>query len=84
MHTASGARLTYDALLLGLGASAHVRFPRALTIDDTRLDELLHGLVEDVDGGYVRSLAFVAPARMALAVADLRARADDQPTARTT
>jgi sulfide:quinone oxidoreductase len=42
-----------------------VRFPHALTIDDTRLDEQLHGLIEDVDGGYLRRIAFVVPARMA-------------------
>jgi len=65
VHTESGARLDYDALLLALGATAHVRFPHALTIDDTRLDEQLHGLIEDIDGGYVRRLAFVVPARMA-------------------
>ena len=36
-----------------------------MTLDDTRLDELLHGLLEDVDGGYVGQLAFVIPARVA-------------------
>jgi len=65
VHTESGAVLDYDAALLALGARAHVRFPHALTIDDTRLDEQLHGLIEDVDGGYVRAIAFIVPARMA-------------------
>jgi len=65
VRTESGAQLHYDALLLALGATPHVRFPHALTIDDTRLDEQLHGLIEDVDGGYVGRLAFVVPARMA-------------------
>jgi sulfide:quinone oxidoreductase len=65
VHTESGAQIDYDAVLLALGARAHVRFPHALTIDDARLDEQLHGLIEDVDGGYVQSIAFVVPARMA-------------------
>jgi sulfide:quinone oxidoreductase len=65
VHTESGSRLPYDALLLALGATPHVRFPHALTIDDARLDEQLHGLIEDVDGGYLRRIAFVVPERMA-------------------
>jgi len=65
VHTGSGTQLAYDAVLLALGARAHARFPHALTIDDTRLDEQLHGLIEDVDGGYVHSIAFIVPARMA-------------------
>jgi sulfide:quinone oxidoreductase len=64
-HTDSGAEVHYDAILLALGASPHARFPAAVTLDDTRLDEQLHGLLEDVDGGYVRRLAFVIPARVA-------------------
>jgi sulfide:quinone oxidoreductase len=39
-------------------------FSHGLTIDDVRMDELLHGVVEDVEGGYIHSIAFVAPARM--------------------
>jgi sulfide:quinone oxidoreductase len=65
VHTESDSQIEYDALLLALGATAQVRFPHALTIDDARLDEQLHGLLEDVDGGYVHTLAFVVPARMA-------------------
>ena len=64
-HTASGARLRYDALLLGLGARVRPRYAHALTIDDRHLDHLLHGLILDVEGGYVQRLAFVAPAPMA-------------------
>ena len=29
------------------------------------MDETLHGLIQDIEGGYVDSLAFVAPGRMA-------------------
>ena len=64
-HTDSGAQIDYDAILLGLGARPQARFPAAVTLDDARLDEQLHGLLEDVDGGYVHQLAFVIPARVA-------------------
>ena len=65
VQTESGAELPYDVLMLGLGAHAHVRYEHAVTIDDTRMDELLHGLIQDVEGGYVKRLAFVMPAPVA-------------------
>ena len=61
MHTEAGEQLSYDALLLALGARLYPRYKHAITIDDTRLDELLHGLIQDVEGGYVQQLAFVIP-----------------------
>ena len=63
-HTAKDVELGYDALLLALGARMRAPFGHGLTIDDLRMDELLHGVVQDVEGGYIRSIAFVAPARM--------------------
>jgi sulfide:quinone oxidoreductase len=59
-HTAAGAELPYDALVLALGARTRPAYVHALTVDDRRMDELLHGLVQDVEEGYARSLAFVA------------------------
>ncbi len=64
VHTAAGAEIEYDALMLALGASARPRYEHALTIDDHRLDETLHGLLQDIEGGYTRSIAFVSPGRM--------------------
>jgi sulfide:quinone oxidoreductase len=64
-HTASDAELEYDALVLALGARIRTRYTHALTIDDRKLDATLHGLIQDVEGGYVKSLAFVSPGRMA-------------------
>ena len=64
VHTEHGAALEYDALLLALGARLRPAFSHGLTIDDRQLDEQLHGLMQDVEGGYVRSLAFVAPSPM--------------------
>jgi sulfide:quinone oxidoreductase len=61
VHTDAGERLSYDALLLALGARLYPRFKHATTIDDARMDELLHGLVQDIEGGYVRRIALVIP-----------------------
>jgi sulfide:quinone oxidoreductase len=61
----SGSEFGYDALVLALGASIHSRYERATTIDDGQLDELLRGLIQDVEAGYVKRLAFVVPAPMA-------------------
>jgi sulfide:quinone oxidoreductase len=65
VHTEQGAELEYDALLLAMGARLRPAFNHGLTIEDWQLDEQLHGLIQDVEGGYVRSLAFVAPSPMA-------------------
>jgi sulfide:quinone oxidoreductase len=65
VHTVAGVELEYDALLVATGARMHARFKHALTIDDRVLDETLHGLLQDLEGGYIQSLAFVAPGRMA-------------------
>jgi sulfide:quinone oxidoreductase len=63
-HTTEGRRIGYDALLLGLGARLGERYEHVTTVDDARIDEQLHGLVQDVEEGYVKRLAFVIPAPM--------------------
>jgi sulfide:quinone oxidoreductase len=64
VHTESGEEISYDGLLLALGARLKPAFSHALTLDDRRLDEQLHGLIQDIEGGYVRKLAFLVPSRM--------------------
>lgn len=64
VHTESGQALGYDALLLAPGAILRPRFKHALTLDDSLLDEQLHGLIQDVEGGYIHKLAFLAPTPM--------------------
>lgn len=63
-HLDTGEELPYDALLLALGARLHTRYTHAHTVDDHHLDDILHGLIQDVEAGYVKRLAFVIPARM--------------------
>jgi len=64
VHTEGGLVLEYDALLLAPGATMSPRFKHALTLDDCRLDEQLHGLIQDMEGGYIHKLAFLAPTPM--------------------
>jgi sulfide:quinone oxidoreductase len=64
VHTEAGETLEYDALLLAPGATLRPGFTHALTLDDSRLDEQLHGLIQDVEGGYVHKLAFISPTPM--------------------
>src|SRR6476659_7454997 len=61
-HTRQGLALPYDALLLALGGRPLDRYPHALTVDDKRIDELL---LQYVEGGYFKSIAFVMPSLMA-------------------
>jgi sulfide:quinone oxidoreductase len=64
VHTEGGETLAYDALLLAPGAILRPAFTHALTLNDALLDEQLHGLIQDVEGGYVHKLAFLAPTPM--------------------
>jgi sulfide:quinone oxidoreductase len=65
IHTKTDEPIEYDALMLALGATVTKRYPHALTIDDRDLDETMHGLIQDIEGGYIHKIAFVAPPRMA-------------------
>jgi sulfide:quinone oxidoreductase len=59
---AAGNVIPYDALVLAYGTEVRVRFTHAHTVDDGYLADRLRGLVQDVEEGYVRRVAFVAGA----------------------
>lgn len=61
--TRGGRRLPYDALLVATGAKPAVRYAHAITMDDRKLDTLLHGMLQDIEGEYIHRVAFVAPER---------------------
>lgn len=65
VRTDSGARHRYDALVLGIGGRIRARYEHAITLEDSRSNELMRHLIEDVESGYVRRLAFVIPPSMA-------------------
>ena len=64
IRTGSGTEMSYDALVVGLGASLQPYSEHATNVDDARMDELLHGLVQDIEGGYTKRLAIVIPGPM--------------------
>jgi sulfide:quinone oxidoreductase len=64
VRTGAGSEHHYDSLIVALGATIKPRYEHAITVDDRRIDDLLHGLIQDVEGGYVKRLAIVVPPRM--------------------
>jgi nucleotide-binding universal stress UspA family protein len=58
---ASGAELDYDALLVATGAIIDPVHEHVTGIDDARMDQLLHGLVQDIEEGYLHRLAVIIP-----------------------
>jgi sulfide:quinone oxidoreductase len=65
VRTEAGSELSYDALIVCPGAGLVAPYEHVVSFDDGRADELLHGLVQDLEGGYVGRLAIVVPAPMA-------------------
>ncbi|MBO9533620.1 MAG: FAD-dependent oxidoreductase [Solirubrobacteraceae bacterium] len=63
--THTGSRLDYDRLIIASGARASATHPHAITIDDRRLDELLHGMIQDIEADAIHRVAYVAPERAA-------------------
>jgi sulfide:quinone oxidoreductase len=62
VHTVTGERLPYDVLLIASGARPVTPFPGAIAFTGSITDqERLHGIVQDVEGGYLHSIAFVVP-----------------------
>jgi sulfide:quinone oxidoreductase len=61
VRTGGGMELSYDALLLALGGREHAPFDHAHVFTDRNADETYHGIVQDIEGGYVTSLVLVQP-----------------------
>ena len=59
--TESGAEIDYDVLVLALGARRERPFTHVTTFAGGEDSESVHGLLQDVEGGYVNSVAFVVP-----------------------
>jgi sulfide:quinone oxidoreductase len=59
--TDAGERLGYDALLIAVGARQRATSRDVLSFGLAGSQERMHGLVQDLEAGYVRSVAFVVP-----------------------
>lgn len=60
--TESGEGLNYDALLIAIGGAQRAPYPHGLAFGLPGTIERMHGLVQDLESGYVRNLAFIVPA----------------------
>lgn len=60
-HTTGGKTVAFDALLIAVGAKLQPAFEHIKTFDDRRADELFRGVVQDVEGGYVKRAVFISP-----------------------
>jgi sulfide:quinone oxidoreductase len=61
VHTGSGRRVEYDALLIAVGARQVDAYEHVGTFRDAEADSTYHGVVQDVEEGYSRSIAFIQP-----------------------
>ncbi len=61
VHTEDGRQLTFDALLVAVGARQMPAFDHVQTFRDADADEVFHGVVQDIEEGYSTSIAFLAP-----------------------
>lgn len=59
--TAGGRELRYDSLIVAIGARPSPAFKDAITFRGLQDSEAMHGLLQDVEGGYSRRIAFVVP-----------------------
>jgi sulfide:quinone oxidoreductase len=60
--TVEGDRMGYDVLLIAAGARPTEPFPAATAFTGSLTDqERVHGIVQDVEGGYLHRIAFVVP-----------------------
>ena len=61
VHTGDGREVAYDALLVAVGAKQAEPYKHVGTFHDAEADEIFHGVIQDIELGYTRSLAFIQP-----------------------
>jgi sulfide:quinone oxidoreductase len=61
LRCASGLELTYDVLVIAVGARTERPFERGITFGEPGAREALGGLLADIEQGYAKSVAFVVP-----------------------
>jgi sulfide:quinone oxidoreductase len=63
VHTRDGQELTYDALLLALGARTRPLFKHAMTVHGGRMSTHLRELLAELESGALRRVAAIIPTR---------------------
>lgn len=61
VHTAAGERVEFDALLVAVGGRQVEPYQHVTTFRDAAADATYHGIVQDIEHGYTRSVAFIQP-----------------------
>jgi sulfide:quinone oxidoreductase len=61
VHTGDGKEVGYDALLIAIGAKEVEAYRHVATFRASDADAAYHGIVQDVEQGYSRSIAFIQP-----------------------
>lgn len=61
LRTSSGVEVPYDALLVTTGARLPDAEAGGLTFKGPEAVEQMHGLIQDLEGGYLQSIVFSAP-----------------------
>lgn len=61
VKTSSDERLVYNALLVAVGGVQRSPFGRALAYGTPGSEERMHGLIQDLEDGYIKRVAFVVP-----------------------
>jgi sulfide:quinone oxidoreductase len=59
--TQSGAELPYDSLVVAVGAHPTPTFTSVIMFRGLQDAEAMHGLIQDVEGGYSKRISFVVP-----------------------
>jgi sulfide:quinone oxidoreductase len=62
VRCAGGRDVAYDHLVVAVGARATPSFPHAITFGEDPSEERLHGMLADLEQGYLQRVAFVVPA----------------------
>lgn len=61
VETSAGTHISFDSLLVAIGARPEAAFERVNTFRGLQDAEAMHGLIQDVEGGYSKRIAFVVP-----------------------
>ena len=61
VHTDGGESVPYDALLVAVGGRSAPAFEHVRTFNDAQADETFQGVVQDIEGGYSKSIAVLLP-----------------------